>query len=1206
MRAVFRRLWLAILGLSILSVLLPAGAAAVEVRFSTTAKADAVELLISAKTPLGFSQDRIGDALILTFDRAIQGSLQSVRPTLPDFVDDLRIEDDGETLILILKSDGQAQVKRANSNIVVNLSAKGQTPVVGDTRAAAVNDSAAAADDGAPTAALIPIRVGRHPDYERVVFDWPQTVQFELTVDQGKARLTFDQDGRFDRSGLRQNLPAPLTLVDVPAAASNREFLFEIPPGMQPKAFQAGTKIVLDFPVRDVPNTLLPALTDNARTPEASLNAKTSEKTAAKENLVAAPKTQATLPASDIGAAVAADAPGDGAAKEAGGSLEKSPASNAPPGAENQQDAAQTADADQTAPPERVAVAIQMMAGGAAAEVGKTGDSVADQGLGEVSIGEVIEDPDAFKKSMFNILPERLITGPVLPVTSSLKDELLSIRFEWTTLTAAAVFTRAGYLWAVFDKQVRFDFSKFNIPDNLRIGRLQQIPVVDGSAFRVELVPGANPRVWRDGLAWVVELQPQEMQPQVPLSFNTQMAAASGPRLFVPIESTGETVMLIDPMVGDNILIVPLAQLGRGVTQKRQYAEFTILESAQGIIISPKLDGIKITSLPDGLTIEHKNGLMLSAPPDPKNQELAPNLDGLPPGLSPGRIFAMQRWQRGDQDSFMDNKQELQGAVADATSIARNGPRLALSQFYFGHGLAAETNGLLSIISENDQQLTSRMDVRAMRGAAALMMGRIKTALKALEHPSLDGYSEAELWRGAANASAGLWTEAAENFTRGGEIPGDYPRSFATDLAMLAAETFIRSGDYQAAGKFLYVISRRNPSSAESARLTYLRSKVLFTAGDKAAAVSLWRAGAAGKDRWAQVRSERDLVKFELSEGDISNIEALDRLERLRFTWRGDEVEFGLLEELGDIYLREDNYVNGLGALKQAVKNFPQNASTPAVTKRMTDAFQQIFLDGAAAAMTPLNALSLYDQFRELTPVGDAGDEIIESLVDRLVEVDLLDRASLLLQRQIQFRLQGPDKARVGARLGVIRLLDRQPAAAIKALDESVSPGLSVDLARERNRLRSRAIFELGDIENALALIRRDASRDADLLRADIMWQTQKWAAVTPVFERLIGDRGIDGRRIDERTAVLVLNWTIAAFLSQDEKAIATAKKRFSRAMETTPYREAFILLTSDNRDNPANILSLTKRYDEIGRVQSFLTSYRDKLKVGPLSAATN
>ena len=76
--------------------------------------------------------------------------------------------------------------------------------------------------------------------------------------------------------------------------------------------------------------------------------------------------------------------------------------------------------------------------------------------------------------------------------------------------------------------------------------------------------------------------------------------------------------------------------------------------------------------------------------------------------------------------------------------------------------------------------------------------------------------------------------------------------------------------------------------------------------------------------------------------------------------------------------------------------------------------------------MPPIDALSLFYDFRELTPVGRRGDEMIRKLADRLVSVDLLDQAAELLQHQVDNRLQGAARAQVAVRLAVIYLMAPQ------------------------------------------------------------------------------------------------------------------------------------------------------------------------------------
>ena len=77
---------------------------------------------------------------------------------------------------------------------------------------------------------------------------------------------------------------------------------------------------------------------------------------------------------------------------------------------------------------------------------------------------------------------------------------------------------------------------------------------------------------------------------------------------------------------------------------------------------------------------------------------------------------------------------------------------------------------------------------------------------------------------------------------------------------------------------------------------------------------------------------------------------------------------------------------------------------------------------------------SLFYDFRELTPIGRRGDEMIRRLADRLVSVDLLDQAAELLQHQVDHRLQGAARAQVATRLAVIYLMNRKPDRALAVL----------------------------------------------------------------------------------------------------------------------------------------------------------------------------
>src|SRR5665213_8730 len=119
----------------------------------------------------------------------------------------------------------------------------------------------------------------------------------------------------------------------------------------------------------------------------------------------------------------------------------------------------------------------------------------------------------------------------------------------------------------------------------------------------------------------------------------------------------------------------------------------------------------------------------------------------------------------------------------------------------------------------------------------------------------------------------------------------------------------------------------------------------------------------------------------------------------------------------------------------------------------------------------------MFYDFRDLTPIGRRGDEMIRRLTDRLVSVDLLDQAAELLQHQVDHRLQGAARAQVATRLAVIYLMDRKPDKALKALQLTRIADLSSELRSQRLLLEARALSDLGRHDMALEVIAAMKSR---------------------------------------------------------------------------------------------------------------------------------
>lgn len=801
---------------------------------------------------------------------------------------------------------------------------------------------------------------------------------------------------------------------------------------------------------------------------------------------------------------------------------------------------------------------------------------------------------------MASVTPQA-VSGTTVPVKAVPRGDAMTLRFEWPAASAAAAFRRAGYLWVVFDQPGAADFSAIEAANPQVVAGLEQVPSSAGMVVRMAILPGVNPHVERDGLAWVLELRAAELRPDIGLQPEVQKTGQQGLRMYIAIPDPADPLRFRDPEVGDELTVVPLAQLGRGIDGERQYADFHLLPTAQGIVAKILTDGLSVRAIPDGITFVTPEGLNFTNP-DVLAQiaaEGAPNAFG---ALPPGRVFDMVTWRRGGVGDFQAQKQLLQRRVAEATRVTRSQPRLDLAGFYFAHGLAAEAMGLLRTIEVEDPDLAGRPDVLALRGATKFALTRYDEAGLALFDNSLNGKSEVELWRGATNTALGDYRAAIQNFSRAGTIPPGYPPNFVADIALLGAETALRNRDFRSAGAYLDAVNDTRPGPAEQARVDYYRGRIFAAAGDYESAVEIWTRLVQGEDRWARIRSELALLDENLARKTTTRGEAIQKLESLRFVWRGDRIELDMLSRLGQLYLEEGDIRNGLTVLKQTASAFPDSAATRDITRTMTEAFSKLYLQGGGAnALPPLAALALYEDFRELTPPGPEGNEIINRLADRLVAVELLERAANLLDRQVKSRLEGVDKARVGARLAVIRLLDRKPDAAVKALADSEVGGIPADVAAERARLRARAVFELERPDEALRLIASDPSRDADLLRAEITWKTAKWKEASDVFGRLAGEN--DPGPIDDKRAQLILSFAVSLALAGDSTRLGQMRARFATDMDRTQFREAFRLITNPSEGALNDYSKLSARYQEIDRFESFMTSYRDKLKTTLLSA---
>ena len=181
--------------------------------------------------------------------------------------------------------------------------------------------------------------------------------------------------------------------------------------------------------------------------------------------------------------------------------------------------------------------------------------------------------------------------------------------------------------------------------------------------------------------------------------------------------------------------------------------------------------------------------------------------------------------------------------------------------------------------------------------------------------------------------------------------------------------------------------------------------------------------------------------------------------------WRGDDTEAEGLQLLARLYTEDGRYRDAFRIMRVALAARPTSDLTRRIQDEAAASFDSLFLAGKGDALPAIDALALfYHDFRELTPIGRRGDEMIRRLADRLVSVDLLDQAAELLQHQVDRRLQGAARAHVATRLAVIYLMNHKADKALATLRGTRLAELPNDVRNQRLLLEGRALSDVGTI----------------------------------------------------------------------------------------------------------------------------------------------
>jgi len=768
----------------------------------------------------------------------------------------------------------------------------------------------------------------------------------------------------------------------------------------------------------------------------------------------------------------------------------------------------------------------------------------------------------------------------------------VSLTIPWEEPAAAAVFRRADYLWVVFDRYKQVDVAKLAKDGAPYITFVEQLPYRNNTILRMVTRPDINPSTRRDGLNWVLDFRALPLRPTRAIEINAQLDRPS-PNLFLPLAEAGRTVAVEDPEVGDYLLIVPVIPISYGIYPERSFADLDLPVTAQGVVVVPKSDGVRAQASRTGVDIDVDGGMALS-------KALASTAGALG-GDDKQRVLNIADWQIGKAEDYVRNKQALQNALGDERPETRQEARFRLARFEFVNNFYPEVLAILRVMKSSDPEIENTGPYRALRGAAEMMMRRYSEAADDFNHFTLANDDDARFWLAAARAKISDPAAQAQTMIQTGALVRNYPRAVKIPLALIGVDATIAAGDDFGAQGFIDMIRRETPTVNELAAIEYMDGKLNQKIGELQVALQQYRKAEASSSLLYSVLATRDRLELEHKLGTVSTAELIEGLEKLRYRWRGDDTELDFLLRLADLYAGEKDYGTALRTLKITTSYFNNDPRVDEAAGKMTGIFEELYLNGSSEKLSPVTAIALFDEFRSLVPPGDKGDEMIRKLADRLVSVDLLDQAAVLLERQVQFRVTGVDRARIGARLSLVYLLNKQPQKAIETLNDTQTPEAGRELNAQRRRLEARALTDLNKVDEAVLLLGTDTTPETKQLRAEIYWRAQDWGNAARALSEMVPDADVGS--LSDANARLVLDWATALTLAGDERTLVRVRQRYTVPMGSTPYKDAFVLITTPRERGVMDVASVRQQIQQAEQFKSFMVDYKDMIGQKPLSA---
>ncbi|MDJ1158445.1 hypothetical protein QNA08_09385 [Chelatococcus sp. SYSU_G07232] len=775
---------------------------------------------------------------------------------------------------------------------------------------------------------------------------------------------------------------------------------------------------------------------------------------------------------------------------------------------------------------------------------------------------------------------------PVRPVATQIENGL-TIAFPFRSRTAAAAFERGGVVTLVFDTKEFVD--TFGLTTNLPapVKQFETERRSGALVVRIGLQRQTLSRLMPEGAGWVLALGDEAAAPVETLSVSRKVDHAGRNLAVVPMAGSAG-VHWLDEADGTRVAVVTAFAPAQALIKPQRFVEFRALRTAHGLAVVPQADDLTVATGLEGATVARDGGLALSQAEEPDEKAQGA-------GQAADLFIRRAEWNEVRAGSIRERKRALEQAASAASRVEKANARFALARFLVANGLAPEAEGVLALMAQTDPTAAASRELLFWRAFVATLTNRDGKARELFDAPVFAAEPEVALWRAVLDARAKRWAPALATFQRHMTVLDAYPDDLQGVLRLHAARAALEMKDFTLAERMLKTLEQLTPSPVPRNPVTLLRARLDEATGQSEDAIAAYELLSKTEDRPIAAEAMLRGTVLALRENAIDRNEALDRLERLSVVWRGDDIEVETLGQLGRLYAETGRWREAFQIARLANQIYTDHEVTRTLHDETARQFEELFLTGKSERLGRVEALALYYDFKEFTPIGRRGDEIVRRLADRLAELDLIEPAATLLQHQVEKRLTGAARATVAARLATLRLVGGKPAQALAVLQETRLPELPAQVKRARLLLEARALSDLSRTDLALDLIAGETGPEIDRLRADIVWQGRRWRQAGEAHEAMLGDRWQGREALSDQDRADVMRAAIAYALAEETLSLDRLRSKYAAKMADSADAKTFTFLTAPQARGTREFREIASSVVNADTLSDFLAEYRKR-----------